>query len=114
MLSITDLLDFIDLDRETVQIVNDATQLPDAEATDGLGASADSPRHLPAPRNVQGPDRRGGAAVKSPEKQSAQDLRLLFTEVPDSPHVVIACGFGQVVNKGGQVWHKMWQALDPT
>jgi hypothetical protein len=33
MLSITDLLDFIDLDRETVQIVNDATQLPEAEAT---------------------------------------------------------------------------------
>ena len=33
MLSITDLLDFIALDRETVQIVNDATQLPEAEAT---------------------------------------------------------------------------------
>ena len=33
MLSSTDLLDFIALDRETVQIVNDATQLPEAEAT---------------------------------------------------------------------------------
>lgn len=33
MLSITDLLDFIDLDRETVQIVNSATRLPEAEAT---------------------------------------------------------------------------------
>ena len=30
MLSITDLLDFIDLDRETVQIVNETTQLSDA------------------------------------------------------------------------------------
>ncbi len=33
MLSITDLLDFIDLDRETIQIVNNATRLPEAEAT---------------------------------------------------------------------------------
>jgi len=33
MLSITDLLDFIDLDRETVQIVNNATRLPEDEAT---------------------------------------------------------------------------------
>ena len=33
MLSITDLLDFIDLDRETVQVVNNATRLPEAEAT---------------------------------------------------------------------------------
>ena len=32
MLSITDLLDFIDLDRETVQIVNDATRLSEAES----------------------------------------------------------------------------------
>ena len=32
MLSITDLLDFIDLDRETVQVVNRATRLPDEEA----------------------------------------------------------------------------------
>lgn len=34
MLSITDLLDFIDLDRETVQVVNRATQLPDEEAAE--------------------------------------------------------------------------------
>ena len=34
MLSIIDLLDFIDLDRETVQIVNDATRVSDAEATE--------------------------------------------------------------------------------
>lgn len=33
MLSITDLLDFIDLDRETVQVVNNATRLPEPEAT---------------------------------------------------------------------------------
>jgi len=33
MLSITDLKDFIDLDHETVQIVHDATGLPDAQAT---------------------------------------------------------------------------------
>lgn len=33
MLSITDLLDFIDLDRETVQIVSDATRLPETEAS---------------------------------------------------------------------------------
>ncbi|WP_298602268.1 hypothetical protein [Zoogloea sp.] len=32
MLSITDLLDFIDLDRETVQVVNRATRLPEEEA----------------------------------------------------------------------------------
>ncbi len=32
MLSITDLLDFIDLDRETVQVVNLATRLPEEEA----------------------------------------------------------------------------------
>jgi len=33
MLSITDLMDFIDLDMETIRIVNSATQLPVAEAT---------------------------------------------------------------------------------
>lgn len=32
MLSITDLLDFIDLDRETVNVVKDAAQLPDDQA----------------------------------------------------------------------------------
>ncbi|WP_374265230.1 hypothetical protein [Zoogloea sp.] len=34
MLSIIDLRDFIDLDHETVQIVNDSTQLSDAQATE--------------------------------------------------------------------------------
>ena len=34
MLSIIDLLDFMDLDRGTVQVVNDATRVSDAEATD--------------------------------------------------------------------------------
>ena len=34
MLSITDLMDFIDLDRETVQVVRDAHGLPDIEATE--------------------------------------------------------------------------------
>jgi len=34
MLSIIDLLDFMDLDRETVQIVNDATQVSDEEAAE--------------------------------------------------------------------------------
>lgn len=33
MLSIIDLRDFIDLDNETVQIVNETTQLSDAQAT---------------------------------------------------------------------------------
>ena len=33
MLSITDILDFIDLDRETVQVVRDATRLPEDQAT---------------------------------------------------------------------------------
>jgi len=33
MLSITDLMDFIDLDVETIRIVNSATQLPVAEST---------------------------------------------------------------------------------
>ena len=34
MLSIIDLLDFMDLDKETVQIVNDAARVSDAEATE--------------------------------------------------------------------------------
>ena len=34
MLSIIDLRDFIDLDNETVQIVNDAARVSDAEATE--------------------------------------------------------------------------------
>ena len=34
MLSITDLMDFNDLDRETVQVVRDAHGLPDIEATE--------------------------------------------------------------------------------
>jgi len=34
MLSIIDLLDFMDLDRETVQIVNDATRVSDEEAAE--------------------------------------------------------------------------------
>lgn len=34
MLSIIDLRDFIDLDNETVQIVNDSTQLSDERATE--------------------------------------------------------------------------------
>ena len=33
MLSIIDLRDFIDLDNETVRIVNESTQLSDAQAT---------------------------------------------------------------------------------
>ena len=34
MLSIIDLLDFMDLDRETVQIVNDATRVSDEKAAE--------------------------------------------------------------------------------
>ncbi len=34
MLSIIDLLDFMDLDRETVQIVNDTTRVSDEEAAE--------------------------------------------------------------------------------
>lgn len=89
MLSITDLLDFIDLDKETVQVVDRATRLPDEEAAAMAAELLRTHRGIYLLHEMfKDQIAEAAAACEIVQERSLRNLRLLLTEVPDSPHAL--------------------------
>ena len=76
MLSIIDLRDFTDLDNETVQIINETTQLSDAQATALARAASHRTGIHTCTRCSWGTDRPGG---REPRHLPERDLRKVYT-----------------------------------